>query len=135
MITVSNIAAQTLDAGQSITFDSVLLSTKSCAEQFRVGSSGVRIGKGFFDVSFSGNIGNTVAATPSQLAISVNDTALAGSTMISTPTAVGDFNNVAKTIPIENSGSSGPITITVTNTGASTVTVAAGTSLSIRRIG
>lgn len=139
MIVVSNTTAQTLNPGQSITFDNIVWLSPKCGprnEFFRSGTSAVRTAPGVYEVSFSGNIGGTVAATPVQLAIAVDGSALPTTTMVQTPPSIaaGDYFNVhADTIvgvpPL--SGAS----FTVTNTGTSVVTIAPNASLKIVRKG
>lgn len=137
MISVTNLTEQTLQVGQSITFDQVVIQSRSCAESFRDGSSAIRTGIGAFRADFTGNIGGTTAAAPAQLSVSVDGAALLGSNMVSTPAAVGDFNNVSSggnyfvNTPCVGGGAS----VTVTNTGVNPVVVAAGSKLSVMRVG
>lgn len=136
MISVTNTTEQTLQVGQSITFDNIAFQTKSCAESFRNGSSAIRTGIGLFEVSFGGNIGGTTAAAPVQLSIMVEGAALIGTNMISTPAAVGDLNSVYREAQFVNSPCiGGGASITVTNTGANPVVVGVGAKLSAKRIG
>lgn len=56
-----------------------------------------------FKVSFSGNIAIATGGTagPISLAIAVNGEQIASTTMISTPAAVGEFNNIASAVNID----------------------------------
>lgn len=131
MISLSNTTAQTLEPGQSITFNIVILHT-GCGECHRNNSSSVKLkARGIYEVSFSANIGAT-AAGAAQLSIQAGGDTLPESTMISTTAAAGDLNNVAKTIPIKNCCDDYD-RITVTNTGTTTVTVGTNPVLFISR--
>lgn len=131
MIVLSNSAEQILTPGQAVAFDSVILHTGN-AECHRKGSSSVKFRcNGLYEVSFSGNITNTVAGAV-QLAIAVDGTVLSDGTMISTPAAVGDINNVAKTTLVSNCCGGGDA-ITVVNNGTVNVVVEPGSTLYIAR--
>lgn len=130
MIVLSNSTAQTIAAGQTVTFDTVSLHTGN-AECHRKGSSLVRLRcNGLYEVNFSGNVTGIVAG-PVQLSISIDSTALPDGTMISTPAAVGDVNNIAKTTLISNCCGGG--TITIQNNGTESVVLSAGSTLYIAR--
>lgn len=136
MVSVTNLTEQTLQPGQSITFDNVALSTRNCGISFRNGSNAIRTGVGFFRVDFNGNIGGTTAAAPVQLSIEVGGAALIGTNMISTPAAVGDLNNVSGgTYFLNNPCIGGGDSVTVTNTGTNPVVVGVGAKLSVFRAG
>lgn len=131
MIVLSNSTEQTLTPGQSITFDLVKLHT-GCGECHRTGTSSVKLRcNGVYDVSFAGNIGGTVAG-PLQLVIELDGDPLTETTMISTPSAVGDLNNVARGTYVRNYCGDYD-RITVTNNGTSDVVVGANSVLKIGR--
>ena len=131
MIVLSNSTEQTLTPGQSITFDLVKLHT-GCGECHRAGTSSVKLRcNGVYDVSFAGNIGSTVAG-PVQLVIELGGDPLTETTMISTPSAVGDLNNVASGTYVKNCCGDYD-RITVTNNGTSDVVVGANSVLKIGR--
>lgn len=132
MIVVSNSTEQTLQPGQSITFDTVRLHTGN-GECYRQGSSSVELRcKGVYDVSFSGNIGGTTAGTEVRLAVRVGGETLPETTMKSIPVTTKDFNNVATSTYVENCCNDYS-RITVTNTGTSPVVVDQNTCLKIGR--
>lgn len=132
MIVVSNSTEQTLQPGQSITFDIVRLHTGN-GECHRQGSSSVKLRcQGVYDVSFSGNIGGSTDGTEVQLAIELGGEILPETTMKSVPAAVGDFNNVAKSTYV-CSGCGDYSRVTVTNTGTAPVVVDQYTCLKIGR--
>lgn len=131
MIVLSNSTEQTLIPGQSITFDLVKLHT-GCGECHRAGTSSVKLRcNGVYDVSFAGNIGGTVTG-PVQLVIELGGDPLTETTMISTPSAVGDLNNVASGTYVRNCCGDYD-RITVTNNGTSDVVVGANSVLKIGR--
>lgn len=133
MIVLSNTTAQTIQPGQSITFNQVIKKT-GCGESFRIntGSVGLRV-NAQYEVSFNANVGGTTAATPVQLAIAIGGAPLTETTMISTPAAVGDLNNVAASTVVGTlSGISNAIT--VTNNGTTPVVISPlGLALTIIR--
>lgn len=133
MIELSNTTAQTLTTGQAITFDRVMFKT-GCGECHRTASSSVKLrANGTYEIAFSGNIGADAAATAAQLTIQLGGENLFDGTMISTTAVVGNLNNVSKTIGVRNCCGDYD-RITIVNTGASTVTVGAGSSLFIKRV-
>lgn len=134
MISVSNTAVQTIEPGQSVTFDRLIWKS-GCGEVFRNGGSAIRTGIGVFEVSFNGNIGGTVAATQVQLSIELGGSPLIGTNMLSVPAAIGDYNNVSARATYGNSPQiGGGEGITVTNTGTSPVTLAPGSLLTVKRV-
>lgn len=138
MIVVSNSAPVVLTPGQALTFNDVVWKS-GCAESFRNASSFVRLGLGVFELAFNGNITNADAATPVQLAIAVDGSALAETTMISTPNATNAVNNVSASTIIGNQANCcqnpGSVTVSVINTGTTNVTVGANAKLSAKRLG
>lgn len=133
MIILTNTVSQELAPGQSLTFNLKVLHTGKC-ECFREGSGSVilRQRNAIYGIAFSANIGATVAAGAAQLDIESNGSPLVETTMISTTAAVGDLNNVAKCTAI-NTCCCGPESITIVNTGETTVVVE-DPSLFIKRI-
>lgn len=130
MIVLRTTAAQTLAVGQSLTF--TLSSQSGCGECFRNNTSAVGTRQGAaYAVSFSANVGGTVAAAPVQLSIEVGGGSVLD--MISTPAAVGDLNNIAGTTGFSNCCGMGS-SVTIENTGANPVVVGAGANLYIRRV-
>lgn len=132
MIILTNLDSQELAPGQSLTLTQELLHT-GCAECHRPNSGAVilRQQKAIYDVHFSANIGATAPGV-AQLAIAVNSSPLIETTMISTTAAAGDLNNVAKDTGIQTC-CCGPETVTIINTGETTVTVE-NPSLFIKRV-
>lgn len=139
MISVITTADQTVQPGQAIIFQSInWISGNKCnppAESFRPNSTNVRTAIGVYEVSFTGNIGGVVAATPVQLEIELDGSPLSGTLMMSTPAAVTDFNNVGADTFFGNSPLIGGSSISVVNTGTSVLTVRAGAALKVARRG
>lgn len=133
MIEVSNTTAQTLAAGQAITFDKVLLKT-GCAECHRANTSSVKLcSRGTYVVSFSSNIGADAATTAVQLPIQLGGDTIIGSTMTSTTATSGDLNSVSTTVPVRNYCCDYD-RVTIVNTGTTAVTVGVNSTLFIRRV-
>lgn len=134
MTVVSNTTAQTLQPGESITFDVVVLQTGS-AECFRVGTSSVKMKtNGIYDVIFTGNVAALTAATTVNLMITMGDDRLPETAMTATSTAAGDVNNVAGGTKIKNDCCDYD-RLRVTNVGTVPVVVAANSRFDIKRVG
>lgn len=136
MISLSNTTEQVLAPGQSITFNLVLLHTGCCprAERHRTNSANVELVRGdIFEIDFSANIAGE-AAGAIQLSVALNGEALPESTMISTPAAANELNNVARPgIRVRRLGCSD--TVSVRNTGTENIILPANSSLlAIKRI-
>lgn len=132
MIVASNSTAQTLQPGQSITFDLIRLHT-GCGECHRQGSSSVKLRcQGIYEVEFSGNIGGSTGGTEVRLSITLGGEVLPETTMKSMPGSPGDFNNVA-TKTFVRGGCGDYSRVTVTNTGTAPVVVDQNTCLAIGR--
>ena len=132
MILLTNSAEVTVAPGQTLVFDTVAVHF-GCGEFHRNGSGAVKMCfNGPYIVSFSGNIGGETAATPVQLSLSLGGEVLADSIMISTPAAVGDLNNVSKTIGVPTRCGDYD-RIAVVNSGTADVIVGAGASFLVTR--
>lgn len=135
VIVLSNTIAQTIQSGQSLTFNTKVLHT-GCAECYRNGSGsvGLRANNGVYDCSFKANIASSTAASPIQLALQMDGSPLLETTMISTPSAVDTFNNVSCRTFVSTCCCNGGGTITVVNTGEEPIVVDANPSLVIKRV-
>lgn len=121
MTIVTNTTAQTLTAGQSVVFDSVI---RHCGngECFRTNMSSIKLkGTGLYDVSFSANVTNTAAGAV-QLSLQLGGGTLPETTAISTPAAVGDINNISRGTTVMNCCGDFD-RITLTNTGTADIVV------------
>lgn len=132
MIELSNTTAQTLTPGQALTFDTVLLNT-GCGECHRTNSGIITLRKiGIYEVHFSVNIAGT-AAGPVQLTIELDGEPLTETTMISTPAAAADPDNVATATLVRTCcGCCGRLS--VVNTGTSDVVVSANPAFYVKRV-
>ncbi len=132
MIELSNTTEQTLQPGQSIVFDEVILRA-GCCECHRKNTGSVKLrSNGIYAISFSGNIGGETAGTAVQLAFDLGGSTLPETTMISTPAAVADRNNVAKSTRLKNCCGDYD-RISVVNTGTVPVIVGANSSFIVER--
>lgn len=138
MIIVSNSTAQTLTPGQTLTFDTVVWQSGGCNcrpnEYFRMNSPLIQLRPGCYEVAMSGNIGGTVAATPVQVAIALDGSALSTTTASQTPAAVTDFNNVGRStlIRVPSCTSS---SVSIVNNGTTEVVINPGFTLQVKREG
>lgn len=134
MIELSNTTAQTLAAGATATFNTVLLKT-GCGECHRKNTGSVKLCAkgGIYQVYFSGNISGATADTAVQLSIALGGDILPETTMIATLSAANALNNVATTTTIKNCCCDYD-RVTVTNTGTEEVTIGANPVLFIKRI-
>lgn len=98
-------ALQTVDVGSNVLFTDTAVKG-NCSIIHREGS-GLATLRGItrqcrarFKITFGGNIGLPATATvaPISLALAINGEEIATTTMISTPAAVEDFNNVSTSI-------------------------------------
>ena len=95
MIILTNSTSLTLGPGQSATFDTILLQTKSGAECFRKGSGTVLLTarNAIYNIAGGGNIGATTVGN-ANLTIFLNNSPMTETTMNHTTATVGDTNNV-----------------------------------------
>ena len=133
MILLSNTTEQTLAPGQSITFDDTILHS-GCDTCHRNNTNSVKLrANGVYDICFHANIGSPTAATNVQLQITLGgDSPLPETIMRNTPAAVEDRNNVGTATSLKNCCGDYD-RLFVTNTGANSVIVAAGSALKIGR--
>lgn len=102
-------AVQTVQANQNVLFtDTVVGCSNSLLH--RTGSGLVTLKgntttqcRARYKATFSGNIAIVAGGTadPISLALAINGEGVASSTMISTPTAAGDYNNVSSSIFVD----------------------------------
>lgn len=96
MIVLSNQTSQTLQPGESVTFDRVVLKTGCCECFNRQLNKSVKLKcNGVYDLSFSGNVTSTTAGAAVQLSISVAGQPLVETVMNATITAAGDIENIS----------------------------------------
>lgn len=96
MIVLSNLTAQTIQPGQSVTFDKVKLKAGTCECYNPQLPKSVRLkSNGIYSLGFSGNIAALEANQALQLAISVGDQPLEETAMNSTPETANVLNNIS----------------------------------------
>lgn len=147
MIVLSNSAVEVIPVGGTVTFNLKVAHTgcdeNGCrgAEYHRQGSGVVRLRgrnnrcnlKSIFDLSFNGNVTSGTAGTEVQLAMTVDGTPLAETTMIETIGTADSYQNLgARTYLSVCPGED--VTLSVTNTGTEPVTVDANAAFTARRI-
>lgn len=122
MIQLTNTETLTLEPGESVTYNVEQIKT-GCAECHRRGSGIVTLNRAcaIYDVSFSANIGATAQGL-AELSIALDGESLPETAMLSQTAAAGDLNNVSKGTFVKTCCRGGD-TVTVKNTGATTVTV------------
>lgn len=134
MIILTNSIAQTIAPGQSATFDNVVLKTGR-AECHRNNSGSINLccSDAMYDIICTANIGSTEAGGVAQMAIVYDASPLLETTMISTTTAAGDLNNVGCNTSVKkcccNFG-----TVTLVNTGETSINIGANPCLKVRRV-
>ena len=136
MIELSNSIAQTIQPGQSLTFNNVLLHT-GCGECHRPGSGavGLRANDGIYECSFGANITSDTADATVQLALQMAGSPLFETTMKSTPSVANGFNSVScSTFVSTCCRNGGGGSITVTNTGTTPVIVDINPCLKVKRV-
>lgn len=135
MISISNLATQTIAAGQTVTFDRLLFKS-GCNECYNnmIPSSIKMCAKGVYDITFNGNISAGTAGDALQLAIAIEGTPIPTTVMDSTPGTADTLNNVSARVRIRNTccdlGR-----ITVMNSGTTPVTLAPNSVLNVERRG
>ena len=134
MIVLSCSNAQVIPAGQSATFDIVVLHT-GCAECYYPNSGSVTLTRSnaIYDFDFNANIGATEAGD-AQLAITLNGSPLAETTSIVVTAAAGDLQNVKAGTSRKTCCCGNPGFIMLTNTGTTDINMGANPMLRIRRV-
>lgn len=132
MTSLSNTTAQTLQPGQSITFDKIVLKT-GCGECYRSSTSSVKLRcNGVYVLSFHGNISGAAAGDVVDLAIQVGGVTLPETLMQYVTVTAAINGNVSAETPFENCCGDYD-RVTVTNVGSIPVNVAANSILTVYR--
>lgn len=133
MLALTNPAEQTIAPGATVTFTTAALTgVCSCGETFNALQNSIRLNRNaVYDVTFEANITGATAATPVQLAITVDGTAVPTGTAIYTPAAANAVGSISRTIPVANFCEA--THITVTNNGTEAVIVSANPLLYVRQ--
>lgn len=134
MIQLTNSAAQIIQPGAAVTFNTVQVKSGNCECFNSLVPTSVKLrAQGIYDVHFSGNITGTTAGVPVQLAIALGGAALPSTVMVSTPATANAFNNVSTETLVRNCCCDLD-RITVVNTGTVPVTLSANMNLIIKRV-
>ena len=133
MIVLSNTTVQTLEVGQSITFNTVVMHTGN-GECHRPGTSSIKMKNcGIYKLSFSGNVSTGTVGGVAQLAIEVGGETLPETNMKATTAVANSFDNVATTTAYKNCCCDYD-RVTVTNVGTVPVTLDANPVLFVKRV-
>lgn len=133
MLVLSNLSAQVIQPGQSVTFDKVKLHTGrgECFNSQLPKSAKLRM-QGIYSLGFSGNVASATAGAAMQLAIAVGGEALVETAMNSTPSTANVLNNISTETRYQNC--CGDLDrVSVINTGAVPVTLAPNSAFVIER--
>lgn len=130
MIVLSNTAAQTIEPGQTIIFNEVILHSGD-GECWRKSTGSIKMRRnGIYEIHFAGNV---AAAEPVQLAIQLSGVTLPETTMMASPGGVTAFTNVATATLVKNCCCDYD-RISVTNTGTAAIDLAANPCLFVKRL-
>lgn len=134
MMVLSNLAAQTLQPGQAVTFDRILIKA-GCGECFnRQLPASVKLrGRGTWDLSFSGNVTSPTSGVNTQLAMTVGGSPLVETAMNRTITTANNLENIS-TETMYQVCCEDLNRISVVNTGTVPVVLAANSAFVVRRI-
>ncbi len=96
MTVLSNLTAQTIAPGQSVTFDKVILKA-GCGECYnsQLPRSIKAKGQGIYSLGFSGNVTSATAGAVLQLAIAVGGQPLLETGMNASPATAGTLQNIS----------------------------------------
>lgn len=133
MIVLSNLTAQTIQPGQSVTFDKVTLKAGNCECYNSQLPKSVKLrAQGIYSLGFSGNVLTPTAGAAMQLAIAVAGQPLVETAMNSTPTTENVLNNISTETRFRNCCADLD-RVSVLNTGAVPVTLAPNSAFVIER--
>lgn len=135
MIELSTTNAQVLSPGQSAIFDIIILHT-GCAECYRNNSGSINLTQrnAIYEISFNCNIGATIAATPAQIAVTLDGSSLQETTQKTISTAAGDLQGVGAQTFVRTCCCGGSNTILLTNTGTTEINLDAKARISVKRV-
>lgn len=133
MLQLSNTTAQTLQPGQSLAFDNVVLSTNDGICFNKQAPNTVKLcARGNYDVTFHANITGAAAAAL-QLAIALSGYPNPQTAMNAVPAAEGDLENVSAELPIRRCCCD-LNRLAIVNSGTTPVTIAPGSSLVVKGV-
>lgn len=127
MVVLSNTTEQTLQPGQSITFDNLVIWSGDAETARSGGPLGLTATNAIYALSFNANVTGTTT-DPVQLSISLGGSPLPETTSIYTPAAANAVGNVSGSTYVRTRcGLSNQVT--VTNSGANPIIVSPNASL------
>lgn len=139
MIVLYTTTTQTLTTGQSIVFQGV---RKTGCSEYVPGTNPSQVylaPNGQYLVDYSGDVGGSTAATPVQLQVTANGSAIPETLRTSVPAAVGDLNAISAGTGVSTKAnccfSIGTASLSVTNTGTNPIVIGPGFTLRIGRVG
>lgn len=133
MIVLSNLTAQNILPGQSVTFDKVVLKSGKCECYNSQLPKTVRLNSnGIYSLGYSANVASPTAGAAMQLAIAIGGQPLAETAMNSTPSTANVLNNIS-TETRYRVCCCDLNRVSVINTGAVPVTLAPNSALVIER--
>lgn len=133
MIVLSNLTAQTIQPGQTVTFNKLVQKSGNCECWNPQLPSSVKLkAKGIYSLGFSGNIASPTAGAAMQLAIGVGGQPLVETAMNSTPSTANVLNNISTETRFGNCCCDMD-RISVINTGTVPVILAPNSSFVIER--
>ncbi len=96
MLVLSNLTAQTIQPGQAVTFDNVILRTGNCECWRRQLPTSAKLrSNAAYSLGFSGNVSSATAGAAMQLSIAVSGSPLVETAMNSTPETADVLNNIS----------------------------------------
>lgn len=133
MIVLSNLTAQTLQPGQALTFDNVILKSGNCECWSKQLPTSVKLKApcAIYKLEFSGNITGAAAAVL-QIAMGIGTQPIIETGMNAVPAAEGDLSNVHTSTLFKN-GCGDANRISIINTGTVPVTIAPNSAFVIQR--
>ncbi len=133
MIKLTNLTAQTVQPGQSVTF-SMIVKKSGCAECFRLGTGSVKLCKrpATYEAYFQANV-TTEAVGVAQLSFAIGGDTLPESTMVRQITTANAFDGITISDLISVNCCDFD-RLTVTNTGAVPVVISTNPLLYIKRV-
>lgn len=132
MVVLKNTTAQTLQPGQSITFDDLVTwsGNGECARSG--GPVGLRFPFAIYKLFFKGLVTGDTAGTAVQLAIALGGAPLPETTMIYTPAVAGAIGTVTAETYVRTCNAMSN-TVTVTNNGTTAITIQPNSCLTVIR--
>lgn len=133
MMELTNSAALTVAAGETVIFDTILFRC-GCDTCTRTGTGSIKMRQnGLYEVRFTGNVATTDAAGTAQLSLELGGIVLPTGTILSQTATAGAANAVERTL-YEVNCCGDYSRVTLVNTGTVPVTISPGAVLSVRKV-